>query len=94
MKKPSRQSPTLSKSFRPVALGILLIAAIFLLLYSKSAKTSISTSLSPSAVNANEATKIVANLDEVKSYLTQVPNAKVELDHEKKETNSYLIHFY
>ena len=93
MKKPSRQSPTLSKSFKLVALGILLIAAIFLFSYSKSAKTSISTSPSPS-FSANDATEIVANLDEVKSYVARVPNAKVELDHEEKETNSYVIHVY
>lgn len=93
MKKPSKQSPTLSKSFSLVTLGILLIAAIFLFSYSKSAKTPVSASPSPS-FSANDATGIVANLDEVKSYLSQVPNAKVELDHEEKETNSYIIHVY
>lgn len=91
MKKPSRQSPTLSKSFSLVTLGILLIAAILIFSYSKSAKTSPTASPS-SSIKSSDPIALVANLDEVKSYLAQVPNAKVELDHE--ETNSYIIHVY
>ena len=36
----------------------------------------------------------VSSLSEVKEYLRTVPSGQVVIDHEDKDTNSYLIHVY
>ena len=36
----------------------------------------------------------VGNLPEVKEYLSRVPNGLIVIDHEDRDTNSYLIHVY
>jgi len=45
-------------------------------------------------ISPNEALAKVRELAEVKSYLEQVPNAKVEVDSTDEETNTYLVHVY
>lgn len=42
----------------------------------------------------NAAITKVSSLPEVRDYLRDVPNGVVTIDHEDKETNSYLIHVY
>jgi len=45
-------------------------------------------------ISPNEALAKVRELAEVKSYLVQIPNARIEVDSTDEETNTYLVHVY
>lgn len=47
-----------------------------------------------SALTKEQALEKVKNLSEVKEYLIQVPNGRVEFDHEDEANNAWVIHEY
>lgn len=55
---------------------------------------SATTSSSTSKVTQEQALEKVRSLNEVKEYLIQVPNGKVEFDHEDEAANAWVIHVY
>jgi len=81
--------------------GIIVFGAVMLFLYFSKNKVDTANQASqiPQAavkqiISPNEALAKVRELAEVKSYLEQVPNAKVEVDSTDEETNTYLVHVY
>lgn len=82
---------------------ILLVMIILLIvgLYQKSQRTDTQPksvnaikSVENDKITASDTIDAVRNLPEVKDYLKEVPGAKVVLDHEEPETNSYFIQVF
>ncbi|OGY29637.1 MAG: hypothetical protein A3F35_00555 [Candidatus Woykebacteria bacterium RIFCSPHIGHO2_12_FULL_45_10] len=81
------------------ALVIFMAAMAFLYLSKNKVETANQTSQIPQTsieqdISRDEAITKIRELAEVKSYLEQVPNARVEVDSTDEKTNTYLVHVY
>src|SRR3990167_6705889 len=81
--------------------AIIVFGAVMLFLYlpKNKVETTNQASQAPQAnlkrdISPDEAVAKIRELAEVKSYLEQVPNARVEIDSFDQETNTYLAHVY
>ena len=81
--------------------GIIVFGAVMLFLYFSKNKveTPNQTPQIPQVtveldISPDEAVAKIRELDEVKSYLKNVPNALVDLESVDEETNTYLVHVY
>lgn len=108
--KISLQKDSMKKPFNtlPAIIAIIVILGIvgYLNFYKPQRKTITTTaSVSPaqkttaspintSQIGEKEAIEKVRQLPDVKKYQKDVPNAKILLDHEEPETNSWVIHVF
>lgn len=98
MSKPSKPLSTHSKSFKFLAIIsiLFLLVAFWWLFILKSFQPPTPTQpvLQKESVDENKALKTIAEQEEVKNYLKEVPNGKIALDHFDKETNSYVFQIF